>query len=227
MLDIALDAGYEAHEAFTRAFRARFGVSPSEYRLAAEPIGFPHALCGVHYGVDEAASRFVPLLEDSNMIEVRLEALPARRLLARAHAGDYLSIGATFEQLYGFAISRNLIGPDTVSLAIYYDDPDATPVERLRSHACLTVPAGFGAAPEGFELLELEGGEHAVGLHRGPYDRLHESYRWLFGQWLPSSGREPANRAVHEIYVNDPRTTPPGDLVTHVCIPLVAAPHYS
>ena len=77
------------------------------------------------------------------------------------------------------------------------------------------------------ELLELEGGEHAVGLHRGPYDRLHESYRWLFGQWLPSSGREPANRAVHEIYVNDPRTTPPADLVTHVCIPLVAAPHYS
>lgn len=161
------------------------------------------------------------------VIEVRLEALPARRLLARAHAGDYLSIGATFEQLYGFAFSRNLIGPDTVSLAIYYDDPDATPAERLRSHACLTVPAGFGAAPEGFELLELEGGEHAIGLHRGPYDRLHESYRWLFGQWLPSSGREPANRAVHEIYVNDPRTTPPADLVTHVCIPLLAAPHDS
>jgi len=223
VLDIALDAGYEAHEAFTRAFRAHFGVSPSEYRSAVEPIVFPHALCGVHYGLDEAASRLVPLLEDSNMIEVRLESLPARRLLARPHSGDYVNIGAAFEQLYGYAYSHGLIGPDSVSLGIYYHDPDATPVEQLRSHACLTVPEGFREAPEGFELLQLEGGEHAVGLHRGPYEQLHESYRWLFGQWLPSSGREPANRPAHEIYVNDPRTTAPADLITHICIPLLPA----
>jgi AraC family transcriptional regulator len=122
----------------------------------------------------------------------------------------------TRRQFYGYALSHGLIGPDTVSLGIYYDDPDATPAERLRSHACLTVPESFSQAPEGFELLELEGGDHAIGLHRGPYERLHESYRWLFGQWLPSSGREPANRPVHEIYVNDPRTTAPADLVTHM-----------
>ena len=220
VLDIALDAGYEAHEAFTRAFRGHFGVAPSEYRAAPEPIVFPHSLCGVHYGADEAVSRFVPLQEDSHMIDVKFEMLPPRRLLARPHAGDYQGIGAAFELLYGFAFSQGLIGPDSVSLGIYYDDPDATPVEKLRSHACLTVPASFGSAPEGYELLELEGGEHAIGIHRGPYEGLHQSYRWLFGQWLPSSGREPANRAVHEIYVNDPRTTAPADLITHICVPL-------
>src|SRR5207237_5293579 len=29
---IAFDAGYETHEAFTRAFRQLFGVSPSQFR---------------------------------------------------------------------------------------------------------------------------------------------------------------------------------------------------
>ncbi len=32
VVQVAFAAGYEAHEAFTRAFAARFGVPPSEYR---------------------------------------------------------------------------------------------------------------------------------------------------------------------------------------------------
>src|SRR5687768_15821101 len=31
---VAFDAGYETHEAFTRAFRRHFGLAPSRYRVA-------------------------------------------------------------------------------------------------------------------------------------------------------------------------------------------------
>lgn len=228
VIEIALSAGYEAHEPFTRAFRAHFGKPPAEFRRQPEPLMFPRALCGVHYGIDDVVSRFVPLLEDSNMIDVKLETHPARRLLAAAHRGSYMQIGEVFGRLFAFAGPRGLIDADTVSIGIYYDDPDATPVEQLRSHATLTLPANVGAAeieqmqpPEGFELLDLPGGEYAIGIHRGPYDRLHDSYRWLFGQWLPSTDREAANQPCHEIYVNDPATTAPADLITHICVPLV------
>lgn len=34
IIDIALEAGYESHEGFTRAFHARFGESPAEFREA-------------------------------------------------------------------------------------------------------------------------------------------------------------------------------------------------
>lgn len=223
VVDIALDAGYEAHEPFTRAFRAHFGFSPSEWRELVEPMTFPPVLCGVHYGLDEAVSRFVPIEEDSQMIDVRIDTQPPRHLLALAHGGDYNRIGATFERLMALAGARDLLGPETVSLGIYYDDPDTTPLDQLRSHACISVPETFSEAPEGCELLDLPGGEVAVGVHRGPYETLHQSYRWLFGQWLPSSGREATDRPCHEIYVNDPRTTAPDDLTTLICIPLV--PH--
>lgn len=223
VIEIALAAGYGAHEPFTRAFRAHFGAPPAELRKQSEPLMFRRALCGVHYGIDDVVSRFVPLQEDSNMIEVSIETQPARRLLATAYKGDYLRIGQAFDRVCAFAGQRGLLGPDTASIGIYYDDWDVTPVADLRAHAGITVAESFGPAPEGFELIDLPTGEYAIGIHRGPYEKLHESYRWLFGQWLPSSERDAANQPCHEIYMNDPAKTAPEDLVTHICIPLVGA----
>lgn len=45
----ALDAGYEAHEAFTRAFKAAYGVSPVEFRRAKGPNATLAAPSGVHF----------------------------------------------------------------------------------------------------------------------------------------------------------------------------------
>ena len=35
ILEIALDYGFSSHEAFTRAFKGEFGITPGEYRHAA------------------------------------------------------------------------------------------------------------------------------------------------------------------------------------------------
>ena len=157
------------------------------------------------------------------MIEVRLETHPPRRLLTRFHAGDYQEIGLTFARLTGTAKSLGLLGPDSTSIGIYYDNPDATPVEELRSHACVVVPQEFDQVPDGFEIVDLPAGEVAVGVHCGPYTELGQSYRWLFGEWLPSSGRVPAERPCYEIYADDLVTTKPEDLRTLICIPLKAS----
>lgn len=38
ILDIAFDHGFSSHEAFTRAFRATYGIAPSEYRKKPVPV---------------------------------------------------------------------------------------------------------------------------------------------------------------------------------------------
>ncbi len=38
LLDIAFDYGFSSHEAFTRAFKGTYGVTPSEYRLKPKPV---------------------------------------------------------------------------------------------------------------------------------------------------------------------------------------------
>lgn len=221
VLDVALDAGYNAHEPFTRAFRSHFGLPPAEFRKQTGPLVFPPALCAVHFGADDAATRFVWLQEDTSMIEVKLTDTSARKLLAIEHRGAYHDIGPAFGRLGEYAGPRGLIGPDTAWLGVYYHDPDTTPEAELRSHACMSISRPFTPEPgDGVEVIELPGGRCAVGVHRGPYANLKESYRWLFGQWLPKSGLVPANRPCYEVYINDCCVTPPEDLITHIMIPL-------
>src|SRR5262249_5593041 len=47
ILEVALEAGYGSHEAFSRAFRARFGVTPEAVRKRRATEGLP--LQGRHF----------------------------------------------------------------------------------------------------------------------------------------------------------------------------------
>ena len=46
-------------------------------------------------------------------------------------------------------------------------------------------------------------------------------YNWLFGTWLPQSGRDLADAPVLEEYLNSPRDTAPSELLTVLYLPLV------
>jgi AraC family transcriptional regulator len=48
--------------------------------------------------------------------------------------------------------------------------------------------------PEGLESLMLEGGLYAVFIHRGSPADAEKTYRYIFEQWIPSSGYIPDQR---------------------------------
>jgi AraC family transcriptional regulator len=136
------------------------------------------------------------------------------------HVGPFATAEATFGRLLAWAGGRGLLQPGTLVLGICPDDPDVTPADKLRMDCCVTVAESF--RPEGGEVgvQTVAGGDHAVVTHRGPYSRLGETYRWLYGVWLPGSGREPADAPPFEVYRNTPGETPPEDLLTDVHLPL-------
>lgn len=53
---------------------------------------------------------------------------------------------------------------------------------------------------------ELGGVDAAVGMHTGPYDGLHETYREM-GAWIADQGRTPS-RVMWEVYLTDPEQEP-------------------
>jgi AraC family transcriptional regulator len=59
---------------------------------------------------------------------------------------------------------------------------------------------------EGIEVLTVPAGPAAVAIHRGPYDRLAETYRAI-EDWLHSEGREAAGPP-WESYLTDPGEYP-------------------
>jgi AraC family transcriptional regulator len=207
VLEVALESGYGTHEAFTRAFRQLFGVSPSEFRNGHNP----------RYSKKELPPMTAPL----SLGAVRIEKLSPRRVAFLRHVGPFETAGPTFHQLFVWAGQQNLFRANTLAIGICPDDPEVTPTDKLRFDCCLTVDDGV--QPEGeVGVQTIEGGEYAVVTHRGPYSQLGEVYRYLYGVWLPTSGREPRDIPAFEIYRNSPADTPPEALLTDICVPLGA-----
>lgn len=66
----------------------------------------------------------------------------------------------------------------------------------------------------------IPGGEYAVLVHKCPYEGVANTINWLYGIWLPKSGREVADANDFEIYRNSPHDTKPEDLITEIYLPL-------
>ena len=58
--EVAFDAGYEAHQAFTRAFRVHYDTSPTLFRARKYPRIELAARCGVHFQADGTIPSFIP-----------------------------------------------------------------------------------------------------------------------------------------------------------------------
>jgi AraC family transcriptional regulator len=210
---IALQAGFESHEAFTRAFRAMFGVSPSGYRAAHRPP--PEPASGIHLG--DASGYHPPDYGDPPAVEVK--EVPPMRIVFLRHRGPYEQVSATWGRLMSWAGARGLLGQPFRSIGIVHDDPEVTPADKVRYDAGVTI--NRAVQPEGeFGALELAGGCYAIVTHRGPYEALGKTYRRFYGGWLPKSGYELRDAMPFEEYLNSPQETGPEELVTLIHVPL-------
>lgn len=199
--EIAAKSGFGGVESFTRIFKAAYGMPPAKYRRE-----------GSH-------RRFDPETRETVMQHVEIRTLPPMQAAAIAHRGPYLEIGRAFEKLFGTLGARNLIGPGQRMFGIYYDDPGAIAEAELRSRAAIVALKPMPVEPP-LEPVAIPGGEYAMLRHKGPYADMRRSYQFLYGTWLPQSGREPADAPCLEEYLNTPRDTTPGELISDIYLPL-------
>lgn len=196
LLDVALRAGYQSHEAFTRAFTERFGVAPSAFR-------------------EQPSARLAEWRREPEAprLEVRVQRFPQLQLVGMRHRGSYANVGETWVRLMTWALQ---FAPGARQYGLCPDDPAVTATEHLRFDACLAASVDH----QDVTPLHVEAGDWAVAVHRGPYSKLSETYLDLIGRWFPTSGYEPAIDAVVEHYLNDPRVTPEPELRTEVRVRL-------
>jgi AraC family transcriptional regulator len=222
---IALDSGFETPEAFTRAFKAMFGASPSRYRARRRPPRPPQgrpAASGIHYHETSRLRNFKAAQFGGKDMKVTIQTMPSRRVAFVHQVGPYSDCSTAWDILGAFLGKEGLLGGDSLFIGICHDDPEVTPPDRIRYDACVTVDDEFVSQGE-IGVQTIPGGEYAVATHFGSYETLGESYARLLGQWLPRSGRELRATPGFEIYVNDPNSTEPEDLLTDIHLPLQSA----
>lgn len=194
--DVALASGYGSHEAFTRAFRERFGVAPREFRRETREAGSPE-------------------------LEARIEALPEIPVLSLRHTGSYETCHQVWDQLLAMVAARAGLDEVQGSFGLVYDDPDITEQENLRYDACVALASGAETLlreDSRLRLRTIPAGKYARARHVGPYDTMNPTYVALLGQWLPERDVELYDEPVVEIYLNDPNDTPPEALLSEICV---------
>ena len=88
LLEIALDYGFSSHEAFTRAFKGTYGVTPSAYRKAPRPVVLRtkiNPFDRYFFGLGE-----IGMIRSQDGVKIYFITIPAHKFL---HVKNYESNG--------------------------------------------------------------------------------------------------------------------------------------
>lgn len=186
VLDIALAAGFESNESFSRAFRIQFDISPRAFRAAGQPPIFPRAhlsvtsayLAHLHHGISRE-----PELVDHPAL--RLVGVKAELTVAPADF-DLLVLGAPLWNEFVALIDS--IGQRVDDKAILVCDILASNEQHIRCeimHA--VVVSDFGGVPPHCVTQVRSPCRDAVFKHQGTEQAWEYSMQYVFGVWLPES----------------------------------------
>lgn len=108
-----------------------------------------------------------------------------------------------FEQLAMWVSGQRIPAKEWV--AVYYDNPDETPAEKLRCDTVVTVDAGFSipANSEGVILTEVVGGLYAKAAARVVDHDFSTPWYQFFNSVLRDKDHELDAKPCFELYLND------------------------
>jgi AraC family transcriptional regulator len=188
VIQVALDAGYEAHEAFTRAFKAAYGVSPAELRRATGTIAILAAPSGVHYRPGVPLTTFNTNHITTKTMKVITKKIKPMRVAYLRHVGPYEDTRKTWLDLFARLSVDKQTSKRSAHIGIGHDNPSVTPASELRYDACITVNGNY-KPKKPVKLQTIDGGDYAV-VKNCPVGKIKDAYQYLFSKWLVRSSRE-------------------------------------
>lgn len=198
ILDVALDAGYGSHEAFTRAFREHFGVTPEAVRdggtvnqtLLVEPIR-----------MERAESKTVTLAEP------RREKTSALTIVGLSRRYGYSEVAGIPAQWADFQPYEGTLGERPgiwYGICDGFDEAGGT--FRYTCGVAVDAPRDV---PEALETTRLPAQTYLAFTHAGHISELRNTMSAIWGEYLPASpcqadGEQPLFELYDEKF--DPRT---------------------
>jgi AraC family transcriptional regulator len=185
ILSIALEAGYGSHEAFTRAFRDRFQQTPESVRDRRSVDGL--GLVGPLELRPHADVRLdPPRVVDGQMVRVV-------GLAERCSFDTTITIPAQWQRFMECydAIPYKC---DQIPIGVSYSADD----DGQFQYMCGAEVHRFGERSPQLLHLEIRPRQYAVFEHRGHVSTIYETYRSIWNEAMPATGRSVADAPVIE-----------------------------
>ena len=185
ILDIALDWQYDSHEAFTRAFKRAYGVTPGIFRRRRifVPLRMPLSLADIQ-----------PLGTKGEPMETRIINLPAMRVIGMAYVGknEHREIGSLWDVFLPRVREVQGTIHSGVNLGVC---GDAREDGSFRYVAGCEVGAE-APVPKGMIAWNLPAATYVVVTQRGPLEDKEKGLgavnAYIYRKWLPQSGYQRA-----------------------------------
>jgi AraC family transcriptional regulator len=187
ILAVALEAGYGSHEAFTRAFREQFELTPEALRARGH--------------LDN-----IPLVEPIKMDETLLSNLAPPRfedrkplliagLAERYNCDTSVAIPAQWQRFNEyFGKVPGQIG--NVAYGVCYNAEDSGNFDYL----CGVEVSDFSSLPAALNHMRVPEQRYAVFTHREHIAVIRRTWNTIWNKWLPESGHTPADAPNFERY---------------------------
>ncbi|HEV7609507.1 MAG TPA: AraC family transcriptional regulator [Steroidobacteraceae bacterium] len=216
VLDVALGVGFGSAEAFTRAFRTRFGCSPTQWRKR-KPGQVPRKADQAARGLKR--KNVTSRTKETHMKVRIIEREPVHVAYLR-HIGPYgAGIGVFWMKTVApWMATNNLMGRGRFGISL--DDPTVTRPAQCRYDACVASPEGEVLSGNPQHKV-IPGGKYAALAFEGTSAEIGAAWDALLRDWLPKSGLQLDARPFFEYYPVDGRYDPKsGAFSCDICVPV-------
>jgi len=153
-------------------------------------------------------------------MKLDIQDVPARRVAYLRGYGRYPDVfPKLWPQFSQIAASLKLLGRGKPVLSVMHDDMNSVPAERVRGDAAVEVSDNWKPTGE-LQVQTIPAGLYAVFELVGPYDQLAKTWGKFVKEAAAADQYRVRSAASYEIYLNDPRTTPPAELRTAMYLPV-------
>jgi AraC family transcriptional regulator len=212
--DIAMDAGYEAPDAFARAFRRRFGQSPSSFRKSPDWEPWLAAFGPLHNARSKLMQKtFVPS-------DVTIRDVPPTRVAIMKHRGDPAALGATLQRFIAWRKAAGLHPKTNPTFNVWRSERRPASPADYSVDLCVWTDQPIVANGEQITAGEIPGGRCAVLRVVGNTDNLEPAALYLYRDWLPASGEEARDFPIYCQRLNIFPEAPAHETVAELFLPL-------
>lgn len=195
--DVAFDSGFTSLAGFSRAFKARFGLSPTQWDRQTR-------LQGEKASDDDFPSYHITdLKRDEQQFAVKIRRLPQQRLAYIRVHDSYKNDGriqTAYHNLLAWYQAEGGHMDNTTLYGMSMDDPDITPLALCRFDWCLTIPEDWQSDGE-VSIRDLPECTVAyVPIVNGDLSLEDRILQYMWRYWMPNSRYQPADLPGMEIY---------------------------
>lgn len=190
LTEIAMDAGYDAPDAFARAFRQRFGQSTSSFQKSPDWEPWLAA-----FGpLDNARSKLMQTTFTTDDVTIR--DVPATPVAIMAHRGDPATLGVTIQRFIAWRKAAGLHPNTSPTFNVWRSERRPASAADYSVDLCVGTDQPIEAEGEQIKAGEIPGGRCAVLRVVGYTDNLEPAALYIATGFRPAARKRATSRSI-------------------------------